>query len=94
MKALYQSPTTMGTIKIAPFLFHRYYTQAVFCRLTAKKVHLRGMMTGDLLPDPVILGLGPILCMSTYGITVDREDIAASVLINDNGYLAYAWSIE
>lgn len=51
-------------------------------------------MTRNFLPDPVILGLGPILCMSTYGITVDREDIAASVLINDNGYLAYAWSIE
>ena len=29
----------------------------------------------------------------TYHST-DREDIAASVLINDNGYLAYAWSIE
>lgn len=29
----------------------------------------------------------------TYHST-DREDIAASVLVNDNGYLAYAWSIE
>lgn len=29
----------------------------------------------------------------TYHST-DRVDIAASVLVNDNGYLAYAWSIE
>ena len=94
MKALYQIPTTMGMIKIAPILFHRYYTQAIFRRLTAKKVHLRGMMTGDLLPDSVILGLRPILCMRTDGITVDREDIAASVLFKDSGYLACAWSIE